>query len=37
MVLACINPSRIGFAMRTFRDVDCHQIDKAVTETHSMK
>jgi RNA-directed DNA polymerase len=37
MVLARIKPSRIGFEMRMFQDVDCDHVDKLVTETYSMK
>jgi hypothetical protein len=37
MVLTCIKPSRIGFELRTFHGVNCHHVDKVVTETYSMK
>jgi hypothetical protein len=37
MVLTRIKPSRIGFEMRRFEGVNCHHLDKVVTETYSMK
>ncbi len=37
MILTRIKPSRIGFEMRTFQGVNCHHVDKVVTETDSMK
>jgi hypothetical protein len=37
MVLTRIKPSRIGFELRTFQGVNCHHVDKVVTETNSMK
>ena len=37
MVLTRIKPSRIGFELRTFQGVNCHHVDKVVTETDSMK
>jgi hypothetical protein len=37
MILTHIQPSRIGFEMRTFQGVNCEHVDKVVSETHSMK
>jgi hypothetical protein len=37
MILTRIKPSRIGFEMRTFQGVNCHHVDRVVTETDSMK
>ena len=37
MILTHIKPSRIGFEKRTFQGVNCDNVDKVVTETHSMK
>jgi hypothetical protein len=37
MILTRIKPARIGFEMRTFQGVNCHHVDKLVTETDSMK
>jgi len=37
MILTRIKPSRLGFEMRTFQGVNCHHVDKVVTETDSMK
>jgi hypothetical protein len=37
MILARIKPSRIGFELRTFQDVNSDHVDKVVTETKSMK
>ena len=37
MILTRIQPSRIGFEMRTFQGVNCHHTDRVVTETDSMK
>jgi hypothetical protein len=37
MVLTHIKPSRLGFERRMFQGVNCHHVDKVVTETNSMK
>ena len=37
MILTRIKPSRLGFEIRTFQGVNCHHVDKVVTETDSMK
>ena len=37
MILTRIKPARIGFEMRTFQGVNCHHVEKVVTETDSMK
>jgi hypothetical protein len=37
MVLACIQPSGLGFERRVFQGVNCNHTDKVVTETHSVK
>jgi hypothetical protein len=37
MILTRIKPYRIGFEMRTFQGVNCHHVDRVVTETVSMK
>ena len=37
MVLTRINPSRIGFELRTFQGVNCDHTDKVISETKSMK
>jgi hypothetical protein len=37
MILTRIKPARIGFEMRMFQGVNCHHVDRVVTETDSMK
>jgi hypothetical protein len=37
MILTRIKPYRLGFEMRTFQGVNCHHVDRVVTETVSMK
>ena len=37
MTLIRIKPSQIGFDLHTFEGVNCHHVDKVVTETKSMK
>ena len=37
MILTRIKPARIGFEMRTFQGVNCHHVDRVVTETDLMK
>jgi hypothetical protein len=37
MTLIRITPSQIGFDLHTFEGVNCHHVDKVVTETKSMK
>jgi hypothetical protein len=37
MALTHIKPLRLGFESRTFEGINCHHVDKVVTETHSMK
>jgi hypothetical protein len=37
MFLTRIKPSRIGFELRVFQGVNCHHVDRVVTETYSMK
>jgi hypothetical protein len=37
MTLIRLKPSQIGFDLHTFEGVNCHHVDKVVTETKSMK
>lgn len=37
MILMRIKRSRIGFEIRTFQGVNCHHVDKIVSETRSVK
>ena len=37
MILTRIKPARIGFHMRMFQGVNCHHVDRLITETDSMK
>ena len=37
MILTRIKPCRIGSEIRTFQGVNCHHVDRLVTETNSMK
>jgi hypothetical protein len=37
MVLTHIKPAGLGFERRMFQGVNCHHVDKVVTETNSMK